>query len=469
MVVAAQQHPYWPDGTLTQQSWGFSQADTPDEPFGTATGEYMGRFIAQYFNKNDGVDPYGQPKPKYVEVMNEPLYDLVDATASPEPLDKIFEFHNAVADAIRTVEREGIPANDDVLIGGYTAAFPDFDTDNFAEWRERDQRYIDITGDNMDFISIHLYDFPRFQNTEQYRKGSNMEATMDMLEQYTAMQLGEPMPMLISEYGAQVHSMLNTPWTPERDGFILESMNSMLMSFLQRPHLIEMAIPFVTVKAEWGRADNGTPYLHRLMRQQHEAQGETGDLWVYSELVKFYQQWSEVSGQRIVTASEDLDLLIDAYADGQTLYVILNNLEFDEVDVDMSSLIDLMPTQVSIKHLYRVEGKPTLETTVVDSLTDTLTIGGQGTAILKLTLAQSVSPDTTAQKQKHYASTYLQAISASSSIDFAIGLDETPTAGFATLRLGIGHAHGLSQTPTITVNGTALTVPDDVARGRPIS
>ena len=48
-IMAAQLHPFWPDGQMTNKSWAFSQEDTTERPFGTATGEYMGRFIRDAF------------------------------------------------------------------------------------------------------------------------------------------------------------------------------------------------------------------------------------------------------------------------------------------------------------------------------------------------------------------------------------------------------------------------------------
>ncbi|MEZ9138790.1 MULTISPECIES: hypothetical protein [unclassified Shewanella] len=320
MVVAAQQHPYWPDGKDTGQGWSFSQTDTQDEPLGTATGDYMGQFVAKFFNKNDGVDIYGQPKPRYIEVMNEPLYELVDYSETPAALNQVFEFHNAVAQAIKAVKIDNIAVNDDVLIGGYTVAFPDFEKDNFERWETRDKAFIDIAGNNMDFISLHFYDFPAFQDRTEIRAGSNIEASFDMLEHYMQLTLNEVKPFLVSEYGAQTHSLFNQPWLPYRDWFHLKAINSQLMSFLERPDQIEMAIPFIPVKAEWGRISDTVPYYTRLMRQKFEKVGDTGDEYVYTDMVKFYQMWSEVNGKRVDSFSTDLDFQLNAYVNDNQVF-----------------------------------------------------------------------------------------------------------------------------------------------------
>ncbi len=317
MVVGAQQHPYWPDGKTTGQGWSFSTEDTPEAPFGTATGHYMGQFIANYFNQ--GGEATGQPKPPFVEVMNEPLYDLIDDASTPTTPEKVFHFHNAVATEIRKT-------NPDVLIGGYTVAFPDFDKNEFERWEARDKAFIDIAGENMDFISLHLYDWANFGGTRQYRKGSNVEATFDMLESYMHLTLGEVKPFLISEFGAQVHSQINSPWTPYRDWEKINAMSAMWLSFMERPQMILKTIPFVVVKAEWGRVGD-IPYSSRLMRQRFEAEGETGDEWVYTDQVKLYELWDSIQGTRVESHASEIDLAVDSYLDGNTLHVVINNLE----------------------------------------------------------------------------------------------------------------------------------------------
>ena len=92
MIVGAQQHPFGPECTTTRQGWALSQTDTVAEPFGTASGHWMGQYLSKFFRPiGSGAD--GQDKPPLVEVMNEPVYDLYDAASTPEPLDRIFEYH----------------------------------------------------------------------------------------------------------------------------------------------------------------------------------------------------------------------------------------------------------------------------------------------------------------------------------------------------------------------------------------
>jgi len=185
MMIGGQENPHWP-GKVTKSGWTVASSD--------AVGDFMGRFLNSYYrNDNDPADS-GQKRPKYLEVINEPLYGLVD-NGEFTPID-VFNHHNAVADAIRR-------HNKDVKIGGFTLAFPDFDKDNFKNWEERMKLFIDVAGDKMDFFSIHMYDFNKhhFNNGTNFDgpvnfKGSRAEATIDLVENYSKLKLGYVKPLL---------------------------------------------------------------------------------------------------------------------------------------------------------------------------------------------------------------------------------------------------------------------------------
>ncbi|WP_020530282.1 T9SS type A sorting domain-containing protein [Flexithrix dorotheae] len=450
-IICAQLHPFWPDGKTTQKGWAFSQTDTEEEPFGTATGEYMGRFIKDFFGTG-GIN--GQNRPKYVEIINEPLWHLVDfGTDKPED---IFKFHNAVAKEIRKY-------NEDLVIGGYCTAFPDHETNNFEEWEERWKLFMDIAGENMDFWTIHLYDFPSINNGKQlYRKGSNMEATFDIMEQYSYMKFEEVKPFMISEYGAQMHDYAKQ-WTPYRDWLHIKSVNSMLMQFMERPHIINKTIPFNPLKAEWGRAEDGSAYNHRMLRKANELPGQTGEEYVYTEFVKIYQLWSDVKGTRVDSYSTDLDIMVDAYVDGNKAYVILNNLNFSAVDIDLNLMGfgENSVEKVSVKHLYLEGQNPILKEEELPEIPDGMTIESEGTIILAYTLAGEITIPHLSTEEKLYAEEYLKPIEGGKTESFNIkGVPESEF-GEAVLRLGIGRNHGKSLKPVISFNGTALEVPEN--------
>ncbi|MRT92014.1 T9SS type A sorting domain-containing protein [Ancylomarina sp. 16SWW S1-10-2] len=453
-ILCAQLHPFWPDGQETKKGWSFSLTDTEAEPFGTASGEYMGRYIHDHYGSGGTT---GKPEPKYVEVINEPLYWLVDH-GSDQP-EKVFKFHNAVADQIRKYNPDS-----DIQIGGFCVAFPDFEKNDFKQWEERSKLFMDICGAKMDYWTIHLYDFAAKGGKEMYRKGSNMEATFDMMEQYSYLSFGEVKPFMISEFGAVSHD-LKGAWSPLRDWHHMKSVNSMRMQFMERADIINKTIDFLPIKATWGTTDVNNTYSHRLMRKENEPNSYTGD-WVYTEMVKVYQLWSDVKGTRVDSKSTNLDVMTDVYVDGNKAYVILNNLEFNSVNVTMNVLGANQDLQsLKIKKLYLEGNKPVLDESVLSVDPKEFTIGAEGTMILEYTYASSIDIDETSSEFKYYANTYFKPIVANTPEVFTISGVEFGMYGEAILRLGIGRAHGKSLHPKVLVNGAEIEVPTNFRGG----
>ncbi|MEO1449115.1 MAG: Ig-like domain-containing protein [Bacteroidota bacterium] len=440
LVIAAQQHPFYPDGTPTGQGWAFAN--------GTATGEYMAHYINNFHGSN------GPPEPPYVEIMNEPLYDLV-TVGDEEPVD-VFQFHNEVADAIRA-------RNSTVQIGGYTAAFPNFEVNDFQRWHDRWKLFIDMSGDRMDYWSIHFYDFNlSWSNTQELRRGSNMEATLDMLEHYSMLKLNEIKPLVISEFGGRALTLESGPWTPYRDWMSMKSWTSMLLAYGERPQLILSAIPFVIVKAEWGRQPDGDPYPWRLMRKNNELAGQTGEHWVYTEFVKFYQLWSEVNGTRVDSRSTDPDVQCNTYVEGNKMYVVLNNLYFQDTTVNLN-LVEQTgnPIQnIHVKHLHlNTAGDAPLLDESNPATLNSVQIGAEGSVVIEYTYQNPVAMDEGVDETKYYADTYLTPIIPYAEHSFQVnGVNKTPL-GEAVLRLGMGRDHGKNLRPNVKINGFDLEVP----------
>ena len=64
----------------------------------------MGQFLAKYF-QYDPRDTFGEKKPTFVEVINEPLFEFMTMAETPMDPGKVFEFHNTVAGEIRKLNQ----------------------------------------------------------------------------------------------------------------------------------------------------------------------------------------------------------------------------------------------------------------------------------------------------------------------------------------------------------------------------
>ncbi len=445
LILAGQKYPFWTGAgqVATGKGWMLANA--------TATGEYMGRYINAFHGGN------GQPLPAFVEVINEPAYSHHGGPENyTNTLEDVANFHKDAAIAIKAQA-----AN--TKVGGYTTAFPNFEKGDFQRWNNRWKLFMDIAGDDMDFWSIHLYDFASINNGQKkLRSGSNVEATFDMMEQYSQMKFNKVKPFVISEYGAQMHDYQNQPWSPYRDWLHLKAQNAQLMSFLERPNTILSALNFLIVKAEWGYS-NGYPYHHRLMRKENEPDSYTGQ-WVYTDMVKFYQLWKNVNGTRIDTKSDNLDVQVDGYVDGDKAYIILNNLNFvnEEVNLSLIELKGLTLNSIQKKHLFlNGNNVPEFLDESIPVNTSSVTLNAESTMILEYTFANQIVVDETNTETKHYATSYLKPISSNQAEVFQINGISKNSYGEALLRIGIGRQHGLSLQPIVKVNGTSINVPSN--------
>ncbi|WOO40857.1 hypothetical protein [Rubellicoccus peritrichatus] len=435
LIASTHIHPYYPDGTKTNMGWAFANAD--------ATGTYLAHYFRNFFGDADGV--HGEPAPIYFEVINEPVYELIIAPGDKAKTnqEEIFEYHNIVADKVRDL-------NPDILIGGFTQASPDHEYDNFDQWHDNWELFMDKSGDRMDFFSIHLYDKGWDRGNQYLRKGSNVEAILDMIEHASHDKLGVAKPFLISEYGAYDAAYAEDPFTPERDWINLKAFSSMMLNFMDRPNLILKSVPFMIMKANWWNHESGQPYAYRLLRE------EDGE-WVYTELAKFYEFWTDVNGTRVRTHSSDPDIQSDAYVQGNTVYLILNNLEFESrrvalnfIDADKAKV-----NSVTVKQLHAPDGKPALDVDMLNALPSEVEISAEAAMIVECEFDRPLNMSQRLDQKKYYADKYLQPIN-EAPLDFQFSDIEIGHAGEATLRIGLGREHNLSLQPEIEVNGKRL-------------
>ncbi len=505
LITAAQDRPFFPDGTLTDSgNFAFSTANGPaDDDFGTATGEFMGIFVRDAYgdDPNSGLD--GPPRPTWVEAINEPFFPLFDFTNdTPATVDEIFEFHRSVAREVRRF-------NPDVLVGGFTNAFPDLqffggrgeNQQIFGQWEQRWEEFIDTTGDDMDFYSVHLYDFPSIGGgLEILRKGGNIEAVLDMIEHYNTIRWGSVKPWVISEYGSQLNDFFRQNWTPGRDWFILRAFSSMMMQFMERPDVIDVTIPFVLTRAEFlygGAANPGYVYPWRMMRRAEELPligpltqanlyppfpnftAPVDQEYAFTEIIKFYELWADVNGTRVDTKSTDLDIMVDAYVDtsNNKAHLILNSLDETDLLINLNQ-VGLDSSNIAggeILHLFLGnDGNPTLTRDLFTTLPETVTLAEEGTMIIEYDLNNTPVVDGTSEERKIYAlsanpslpveqqgDVFPRDIQANQPITFTIPGVTLGDDGEAVLRLGIGRQINTPLIPTVTVNGIAIQVPTD--------
>ncbi len=443
MIGGTNPHPTYP--TL---SWnGDGETWTGWQPMDVdVSAEWVVNYLDGFFRKSDGAP--GEPLPHYWEVINEPDMPMMTGHMTCTSQEKIWEYHNLVALGVR--ERFGANNPNRPKIGGMTWGLHDFhlpdgisryDEDYLDQWLDGDgyityhnmmdseannyrtnpwyqwdimwQGFMDTCGDNMDFYSIHIYDWPGWNLNANdapaaTRSGGHTEAMLDIIEWYDLYKNGERKELIVSEFGA-VNGLYNENNRPgvydqqRMDWENIKPFNAMFMQFLERPDYITKSMPFTPIKAIWGDIpDQDLRYPYAMMRDEN-GDGE----WEWSEYIKFFQLWSNVKGTRIDTKSSNRDLQVDAYVEGNKTYLIINNLEDDTKTVDLSFYDDYEnPVEsVLIKNLYLdmnqgTYGKPALDEFTVNSAPGSVQLSNNATMILEYTFANAVTVDQSSEETK---------------------------------------------------------------------
>ncbi|MEM6641423.1 MAG: T9SS type A sorting domain-containing protein [Bacteroidota bacterium] len=442
MVIAGQPSRMYPNGQETPAGLVYESHE--------AVAEFYANFFSEFYGTGGNTGPV---RPTYLEVFNEPFVKANDIGTT---VTSISQLHNVVADRVRQT-------HPDMWIGGYGAAHPAYESNNFSHWNNRWKLFIDVAGDKMDFFSYHLYDNHSSRSAPQVRrKGSNIEAIMDMVEHYSMLRLGTRKPVYITEFGYFLQEAV--AYNKQSDWYQLRSYNSMLMQFLERQDVIFGTIPFMILKAEWGRNEDGIPYGPRIMRQKKEVEGfeGNGDDWVYTDLVKYWEFWKDLKGVRAESRSDNFDILTDAYVDGNKAYVLLSNLSFEdqEVNLNVSENTGRNLASITVSHLHANDQ--------IEAVWDqfelegsSVQIGAEATMLLIYEYDDAITQNEESAETKYFADNYLRPINANDPISVNINGVATTEIGEAMLRLGLGRDHGLSLKPVVSVNGVRIAVPSN--------
>ncbi|WP_086932628.1 Ig-like domain-containing protein [Agarilytica rhodophyticola] len=477
MIMSSQPRPAFPN--WSSYSW-FGGALGSDDPWRPRTfeqaGEWYAKYLEEFHLRNEG-DPQTIPMPKYWEVVNEP--DMQMNTTGPEghlsTWEELFRYHNVVADVIREKLGDKAPkiggmtwglhdfhlgdstafgaprlANDTLLNAFYgndagSVALKNVIRDGiFAEsetmgmttstpWYQWDviwKRFLDVAGANMDFYSIHIYDWPKWQTDgARIRSGLHSEGMIDMLEWYDGKILGQRKEVIVSEYGAVSGKYLTQGTELDRSRMRWEKLkpfSQMLMQFLERPDYIVSSLPFIVVKGQWGDEGKEAPYAQSLLDRDYSTCDETATAyinctWNFNPAIKWYELWQDVEGTRIDTYSTDRDVQVDAYVNSDNgehhMYVIVNSLHTESTNVDLSfaGVNNNSIKSIRMRHLYLDEqidvdnnpnngmGKPVLADAYLNSLPENVTVGGDATIILDIEYADAVSLPFESKETKYHA------------------------------------------------------------------
>ena len=477
-------------------------------------------FIAHYLDNNFAKTPsdIGEPLPKYWECMNEPDMAVMNPYSAMffTSFEKLYEFHNLCADEIRNVLGEYAPQ-----IGGFTwgqhdlfagdmiqrhehadivyyqnsdaSWYPIYDemwlgtdgqgtrTDgstlykknnrnkDWWQWDALFQEFMEVCGAKMDFYSVHFYDWPDNNDGGVIRSGGNVEASLDMIESFDVDRFGTRKDIVLSEFGSVNNAFICPLGYKRRDWEHLRPFNQMFMQFLDRPSHVVLTMPFAPIKATWGdyRDGSGTlieRYSATMMDPVGNGYNNTTNPnahpdWEWSDLILWYELWKDVDGVRIDTKSADRDIQVDAYVDGNHVYLILNNLEITEdyLGLNMFDAYDNQVKSVKMTHQYLdvAKNRPVNDIKIMSALPAQVKIGKSATMILDIEYVNAVTIDEESIEKKYVSECiggntknflgrqkyYVDDLNGTLTTN--INNVTVPTTGEATIRVGMRLSNGV--------------------------
>lgn len=402
---------------------------------------------------------------EFFEVMNEPFVhasDFYDGGWNASENDRIklqmAQFYNEVG---KRIHETSALANMKVI--GYSSAWPSMELNDFGHWEDNMKMFMDTAGDNMFGFSTHLYDGINVTGQDTKRSGSNSEAILDLIENYSYVKWDIVKPHAITEYGA-IESGYGDDYSKIASSQTMVSINNILFNLLEREDKLVSSIPFITGKATWHitAANNYQPYTPALWIPTNIGEPLPATGWEYSPRIHFYELWKDVKGKRVMITSDNPDVQVQAFVDNNKMFVALNNLDDNTQTLNLtmlSALTDLVDVKIKALKVYP-QALPNMSIETVTSAPNSIDLIKGETAILEYTYDNAIAFNNALRRNTYYTKVHLQPISANSEQIYTFE-NVTTGNGFATLRMSIGRKHNVSKKPVVKVNATTVEVPDN--------
>ncbi|MEL6650296.1 MAG: T9SS type A sorting domain-containing protein, partial [Bacteroidota bacterium] len=139
--------------------------------------------------------------------------------------------------------------------------------------------------------------------------------------------------------------------------------------------------------------------------------------------------------------------------------------EFNDHDINLQldQLNGADISEVRLRRLYldQATQAPVLQIDTLSASPNQLTMKAEESIMIEYVFANSITQQDSLWEDRFFAQEYLRPITAGQAVQFSFQNVSTPSVGTASLRLGIGRAHGLSLQPQLSINGTNVPVPTD--------
>ncbi len=322
--------------------------------------------------------------------------------------DLLAKFHNKVADQ---VHKQALG----VKVGGPSSAWMQLQIKDFSLYKSQRQ-FMDDTKGQLDFYSHHFYEDFNTIGAWERRSSTYSNYLMGRLEAILNMIRGHMhgtdnvRPILVTECGSL------QPGTGPSDYWLrLRSYSAYTHKFLQRPHEIDMSVPFAFLSVHWNPTSGNAAFI------PDEGQGTQVpiDQLNATPVAHFFDLWSDFDGRRLPVNFSRRWLDVTALHNGDQVHVALTNMGGQSLNVDLSSLA--RPTQIKSinqKRLYYRDGEVHFEPENELADLSSVPVDVEETTIVTVTLRSPLSVSKPLRRDFCYAS------------ETAVKANDSPEDGF---------------------------------------
>lgn len=444
---------FWPDYLD-----GGTQMPTNFEAYA----DFMNVYLDEVVYGNNAFMPVRQDR-FYYEVMNEPQW-------TGASWNDVIEMHQFVTELVKEEHPQ-------VRIGGATCCdvlSPSSPNswemmkqmiDDMATWQTPSGESVEL-----DYWSIHTYERYDVAANGSYSQATftspgHVAGIMDLFENYGQNKLGDPKSFAVTEYGSwnrtdMADGSYGSYARDEQQWDLVRDVREQMLIFMERPDRIINATPFVSPR-HWQNAVPTNPAGDNVFFEQ-----VAGGDWVETIVGNYFRMLAPVSGEYIDISHDSTDLQSNAFRDGNTVYIMLNNLDQANQQVNLTAFAGLGDVEsASWSRIYRSAGtNHYIANADITSDWQNLNLEGEAGALVTLQLSGPEIYDRAYDSKTFYGDQTEIPIVTQQLIPLSINAD-TEDAVAAKLRIGYGNLTSGLPLFSVRVNGNSFTITaDDLAR-----
>lgn len=358
--------------------------------------------------------------------------------------DLLADFHNRVADEIHQ-------QSPGTRVGGPSSAWMQLQVNDFGLYRSQRQ-FMDDTKDHLDFYSHHFYEdigtvgaWHRRQTTYTNYLLGRVDAILNMLQAHMH-GTGHVKPLLTTECGS-----LQPGRGPSDYWLRLRSFSAYLHKFLQRPHQIDLCVPFAFLNVPWNPASGNAAFIPRAGSPPNGPR----DGYEPTPVTHFFDLWRDFDGRRIPVTCREPWLDVSCVHQGLRLCIALTNMSGRRRNVHLVGLAEGQVASASQRRLYYRDGQIVYKDRQPLSDLTAVEVDVEETTIVIVELHQPLSISDTTRRTCAYAAE--TAVRLQGKKSFSLAVDEPATVKRARLIVGVHRDGGLRQPLDVACNGQSLT------------